>query len=237
MSRRSGTVDVPLVVLIAFFISSLVIAQILAVKILAFPLPRALPVVGDAIVVPAGVIAIAVTFLATDCITELYGRRVAHAVVNVGFVMILVILGLVWIAIAAPGSPQGVDPETFAAVMAPSTNIVLGGLLAYIVSQNWDVFAFDRIRQATGPRWLWVRNIGSTATSQAIDTVVFILIAFLAAPGLLGIGEAVPVEIAIGLIVGQYLAKLLIALADTPFVYLVVAIVDRTDAGSRAVPG
>lgn len=65
--------DVPKQVLAVLFVTALVTAQLLAVKILAFGLPVALPVVGDAIIVPAGVLAYAITFLATDCYTELYG--------------------------------------------------------------------------------------------------------------------------------------------------------------------
>lgn len=218
-------VDIPLIALVGVFVTALISTQLLAVKILELALPATLPAVGGAIIVPAGVLAYAVTFLATDCIAELYGRRTAHVVVNVGFVMILFLLGLVWLAILAPGSPQGVDPSAFSAVMGPSTNVVLGGLVAYVISQNWDVFVFHRIRAWTGRRWLWVRNVGSTATSQAIDTVVFIAIAFWLAPIALGIGQPVPGDVLVGLVLGQYLAKLLIALLDTPLVYAVVGLV------------
>lgn len=219
--------DVGRVGLVALFVTALITAQLLAVKVVSIGLPTELPVIGPEIIVPAGVIAYAVTFLATDCLTELYGHRQAAVVVNVGFGMILVMLALVWAAILAPTSPAGVDQEAFAAVMAPSTNIVLGGLVAYVLSQNWDVFAFDRIRRVTGRRLLWVRNLGSTLTSQAIDTVVFISIAFWAAPAILGIGEALPAVAVASLIVGQYLLKLLIALLDTPFVYAIVGAVRR----------
>ena len=227
--------SLPFVALVALFVTSLVTAQLLAVKILAFSLPAELPVVGPELIVPAGVLAYAVTFLATDSIAELYGRRIAHLVVNVGFAMILVMLGLVWLAILAPASPAGVEQEAFAAVMGPSTNIVLGGLLAYLVSQNWDVFAFHRIREYTDARLLWARNLGSTATSQAIDTVVFIVVAFALAPALLGIGDALPAPVIASLIVGQYLIKLLIAALDTPFVYLIVGYVrSRADPAVSA---
>ena len=227
----------PFVALVALFVTSLVTAQLLAVKIVAFELPTVLPLVGPALVVPAGVIAYAVTFLATDCIAELYGRRTAHLVVNVGFAMILVMLALVWLAIVAPAGEAGVDQDAFASVMGPSTNIVVGGLIAYLVSQNWDVFAFHRIREYTEGRLLWVRNLGSTATSQAVDTVVFILVAFAIAPALLGIGDSLPTGLIVSLIVGQYLAKLLIAVLDTPFVYLIVGFVrSRSNGSDRTIP-
>jgi queuosine precursor transporter len=230
----SCELDAPRLALAALFVTALVTAQLLAVKILAFGLPLDAPVVGSEVIVPAGVLAYAITFVATDCYAELYGRRPAQLLVNVGFAMILVMLSLVWLAILAPGSPAGVDPELFAQVLSPSTNVVLGGLLAYLVSQNWDVIAFHRIRDLTDGRLLWVRNLGSTATSQAIDTVVFISVAFALAPSVLGIGVALPVGAVLALIVGQYLIKLLIALADTPVVYAVVGLVRSRDLAPAA---
>ncbi|MEM4782656.1 MAG: queuosine precursor transporter [Halalkalicoccus sp.] len=226
----------PGLVLAALFVTALVTAQLLAVKILALPSPVDLPAIGGEIIVPAGVLAYAATFVATDCYAELYGRRAAHWLVNVGFAMILVMLSLVWLAILAPGSPAGVDPDLFAQVLAPSTNVVLGGLLAYLVSQNWDVLVFHRIRERTGEKLLWARNLGSTATSQALDTIVFILVAFSLAPAVLGIGPALPFEELAALIVGQYLIKLLIAIADTPVVYAIVGLVRSRTAGRAATP-
>jgi uncharacterized integral membrane protein (TIGR00697 family) len=232
---RRGGLDPVGIGLVALFVTALVVAQLLAVKIVPIALPTDLPVVGAEILVPAGVVAYAVTFLATDCLTELYGHRQAAVVVNVGFGMVLVLLALVWAAILVPTHPAGVEQAAFATVMAPSTNIVLGGLLAYVVSQNWDVVAFDRIRRYTGPRLLWVRNVGSTLSSQFIDTVVFVTVAFLAAPTLLGIGQALPTGAIVGLVSGQYLVKLGIAVLDTPFVYLITGAVRRRDGTGQPV--
>jgi len=233
--RHRGGLEPVGIALVALFVTALVTAQLLAVKIVPVGLPTGLPVVGAEVLVPAGVIAYAVTFLATDCLTELYGHRQAAVVVNVGFGMVLVLLALVWAAILVPAHPAGVEQAAFATVMAPSTNIVLGGLLAYLVSQNWDVFTFARIRQYTGRRHLWLRNLGSTLSSQFIDTVVFITVAFLVAPTLFGIGQALPTDVIVGLIAGQYLVKLAIAVIDTPFVYLITGAIRRREAPSQGV--
>jgi uncharacterized integral membrane protein (TIGR00697 family) len=221
--------------LAALFVTSLVVGQLLAVKILAIPLPVSLPAAGSTIIVPAGVLAYALTFFASDCYAELYGRRAAQSVVNAGFLMIFAMLALLWLAILAPGSPAGADPAAFARVLAPGTNIVVGSLCAYLLSQHWDVFAFHAIREYTGGEHLWARNVGSTATSQAIDTVVFIVVGFVLAPAVLGIGQPSSIPFVVSLVVGQYLFKLLIALLDTPFVYAVVgAVRNREFAGAAA---
>jgi len=227
--RRAGTrpmaVDgVAQVGLIALFVTALMAAQVTATKIVGLDLPVSLPIVGETIVVPAAVGAYALTFFASDCYAELYGRRAAQRLVNVAFAMNLVLLGLLYVAIGLPVFPPAspVDAESFAAVLSASLPVVIGSLGAYVVSQNWDVLAFHWLREYTDGDRLWLRNVGSTATSQAIDTVIFIGLAFWLVPILLG-DSAVPGLLA--LLVGQYLVKLLIAFGDTPFVYAVVGVV------------
>ncbi len=227
--QRAGALAVPQVALAALFVTALVTAQVTAAKVVAFGLPAALPLAGDRLLVPAAVFAYAVTFFASDCYAELYGRRAAQVLVNVAFVMNFVLLGLVWLAIAAPtfqGSP--VAGGAFADVLGASTGVVAGSLAAYVVSQNWDVLVFDRLRGATGGAHLWLRNVASTATSQFLDTVVFVTVAFLLFQGL-------PLGQVLGLLVGQYAVKLLIAVLDTPFVYAVVGVV-RSREGDGTAP-
>ncbi|SFR36010.1 queuosine precursor transporter [Halorubrum sodomense] len=212
------------VALITLFTVALATAQVTAAKVLALPLPFALPIVGTEILLPGAALAYALTFLASDCYAELYGRRATQVVVNVAFLANFLVLALVWSTLAAPG----VDPEVssaFQTALGPAANIVAGSLLAYVVSQNWDVFVFHAIRDRTGEGMLWLRNIGSTATSQAIDTAIFVGVAFYAAPLLLGVGNPLPGSVLLALGVGQYLLKLSIAVLDTPVVYLVVGAV------------
>jgi len=209
------------VALITLFVVALATAQLTAAKVIALPLPVGLPVVGPEIVLPGAALAYALTFLASDCYAELYGRRATQVVVNVAFLANFLVLALVWSTLAAPG----VDPEVAAAfdtALGPATNVVAGSLLAYVVSQNWDVVVFHAIRDRTGPELLWLRNVVSTATSQALDTTIFVGVAFFLAPTLFGVGDPLPLAVLLALGVGQYLLKLAIAVLDTPIVYLVV---------------
>ncbi|HKL28243.1 MAG TPA: queuosine precursor transporter [Natrialbaceae archaeon] len=222
-TRSPGTPTIGQVALIGLFVTALVTAQVTASKVLAFDLPFSLPVTGSTLVLPGAALAYALTFLASDCYAELYGRRAAQVVVNVAFGMNFVLLALVWSTIAAPAAGSSVDPATFRTVLASSTNIVIASMLAYLVSQNWDVIVFHKIRDATDGRALWLRNIGSTATSQLLDTVIFVTVGFLIAPKLLGFGTALPDDVILQLLVGQYVFKVFVALIDTPFAYAIVA--------------
>ena len=223
---------VPQLALIALFVTALVTAQVTASKVLAFQLPFSIPITGSALVLPGAAIAYALTFFASDCYAELYGRRAATKMVNVAFFMNLVFLVLAWTTIAAPifqFSPVAQGP--FRSVIGSSTGIVVGSMLAYIVSQNWDVYAFHWLRAYTDGRMLWLRNVGSTASSQAIDTVIFITVAFVVFQGM-GLGDAV------ALMVGQYVFKLGVAVLDTPFVYGVVSVAkSRTEPEAGVVAG
>ncbi|MCU4741085.1 queuosine precursor transporter [Natronoglomus mannanivorans] len=235
-TQPRGTPTVTQVALIGLFVTALVTAQLTASKILAFELPVAIPVTGTDLILPGAALAYALTFFASDCYSELYGRKAAQVVVNVAFAMNFVVLVLVWSTIAAPAAPTSIDPATFESVLGASTNIVAGSLLAYVVSQNWDVIVFHRIREYTDGEALWLRNLASTASSQAIDTVIFVTVAFSIAPQVFGVGFQMGAGDLAALIVGQYLLKLAIAVVDTPFVYAVVGFVrSREDVDAANV--
>ncbi|AWB27196.1 queuosine precursor transporter [Halococcoides cellulosivorans] len=233
MSERAGastaaSPTIAQVVLIAVFVTALVTAQLTAAKVLAIELPVAIPFAGDGagtLFLPGAALAYALTFLASDCYAELYGRRAAQIVVNVAFAMNFVVVALVLSTIALPASANSpVDPATFEAALGPSFAIVIASMAAYLVSQNWDVWVFHAIRDRTDGAQLWVRNLASTASSQAIDSVIFVVLGFVVVPALLG-GRVMGLEAAAALVVGQYILKLAIAVLDTPVVYAVVALV------------
>ena len=224
MTDRGATVQVAL---IGLFVTALITAQLTAAKVLAIDVPVSVPLAGDTLFLPGAALAYALTFFASDAYAELYGRRAAQVMVNVGFLLNFVMLALVWSTITLPAAPTSpVSGAAFAGVLGPSTSIVLGSLGAYLVSQNWDVLVFHWLREATDGAHLWLRNVGSTATSQLLDTVIFVTVAFAVGPALLGTAEPLGPGVLAGLIVGQYVLKLAIALVDTPFVYAVVGLVN-----------
>jgi uncharacterized integral membrane protein (TIGR00697 family) len=216
------------IALVALFVTALVTAQVTASKLLEY----SVPLLGT-LAMPGGTVAYAFTFFASDCMSELYGERFARRAVNIGFLMNFVLLSIIWATIQWPAAGGSIDPALFETVLGFSTNVVLGSLSAYVVSQNFDVFAFHRIRERTGVGKLWLRNVASTGTSQLLDTAIFTLVAFALAPALLGVGEALPFSVLLVLMLGQYVAKLIIAVLDTPLVYGVVGYLRSREGSNR----
>ncbi len=200
--------------LLGIFVTSLTAANYLAAKIVVLG-----EVAGIQLLVPAGVLAYAVTFTVTDIIGEVYGKKPATTAVLVGFVTQLLIPAYSIFASLLPTAPfqSGIE-DVLNRVLGVAPNIVLASLAAYIVSQNHDVWAFHFWKKMTKGRHLWLRNNASTAISQLIDTVIFIVLAFGVLPSVIG-GIGIPWELIPATIAGQYIVKLLIAFADTPFVY------------------
>ncbi len=196
----------PFLLLVSFFVAALVIASVLAYKLVQVWI----------IIVPGGVIAYSLTFTATDTISEIYGRKAANLVVLAGFLALASVFILVSISIKLPAADFWKGGEHYNQVFGASLRIIVASLIAYLLSQFHDVWAFHFWRKMTKGKHLWLRNNLSTCASQLIDTVVFIFIAFA--------GTGAPV---FTMMWGQFLAKAVIAAADTPFVYLLVGILRR----------
>ncbi len=194
-----------LVVLVTLFATCLLVANIIAVKLIS---------VGGW-VVPAGIIAYPLTFLFTDVITELYGRSIASNVVWLGFGANLLMAVLVFGGRLLPPAPFWENQPAYESILGMVPRIVLASMVAYLISQHHDVFAFHFWRQKTKARFLWLRNNASTMVSQALDTGLFITIAF---------WGVVPAQILANMLLSQYIIKLVIAAGDTPFCYLLVAL-------------
>ncbi len=189
-----------LITLACIFTGSLVIAAVISSKIISF----------GPIVVPAGILAYCLTFVASDVISEIWGKDTARRVVMGGFAALLVCLGLIYLALAWPAAPFWDNQESFEQVLGATPRIILASLVAYLISQNHDVWAFHFWKKVFRGRHLWLRNNLSTGASQILDSTIFICIAFW------GVMPVLP------LIMGQILVKLLIAFLDTPVVYFLV---------------
>ena len=202
MQEQNIKLETGFVILTAVFVASLVIASVLASKIIQV----------WAFYVPAGVLAYSLTFLCTDIVGEVYGKDASRKVVLSGFIALVAVLLLTQVSLVWTAAPFWQNQDAFNSVLGATNRIIIASLVAYIISQYTDVWVFSRLKAMTNGRFFWLRNNGSTALSQLIDSVIFISIAFY---GVMPLFE---------LIIGQWVIKLLIALLDTPIAYALVSL-------------
>ena len=164
-----------------------------------------------------GVIFYSSIFFATDLLSESYGKAAASKAVRMGFAVSVIVLLMLSLALMYLPSDR---PETaefsnnihnaFATIVDFTPRFVFGSLLAYIISQSFDVWAFHRIKKVTGEKWLWLRNNLSTMSSQVVDTIIYSLVVW---------WGMVDLVTALQLGAAKYVFKIVIAAVDTPFIY------------------
>lgn len=164
-----------------------------------------------------GVIFYSSIFFATDILSENYGKAEANKAVRMGFSVSVIVLLMMSLALLYQPSDRPNTAEfsnnihnAFATILNFTPRFIAGSLLAYIISQSFDVWAFHQIRRYTGEKWLWLRNNLSTMSSQILDTLIFSLVAW---------WGTVDLVTALKLGAAKYLFKIIIALIDTTFIY------------------
>ena len=164
-----------------------------------------------------GVIFYSSIFFATDVLSENYGKDAARKAVHMGFAVSIIVLLMLSLALLYQPSDRPATAaisrdihEAFATIVNFTPRFVIGSLLAYLISQRFDVWAFHRIKRITGDKWLWLRNNLSTMSSQVVDTVIYALVAWW---GIVDLATALKLGAA------KYVFKLVIAGIDTVFIY------------------
>lgn len=205
-----------LILLIVLFVTALLTANIISSNGMILTSIY----LGDIqLLAPAAVLAYAITFLTTDIIGQIWGKEEANKTVIYGLISQILCTLLIFLT-PIIFKKWFVGSETYDTLNGLGW-FTLGSLAGYICSQTWDVFIFHKIKKwaknkfgeekYNKQRWLW--NNGSTMTSQIIDTIIFIGIGF-------GIGQSMSLNALIGLMIGQYSIKFILALLDTPLFYI-----------------
>ncbi len=197
-----------LISLAVMFTTLLLTANISAVKIIAIGSEG----------IDAGIIAYPLTFLISDVISEVYGRKTTTKIIWLGFLANLLMISIIYVAGILPSATFWNDQQSYDQILGAVPRIVIASMVAYLVSQNHDVLAFEMWKKVTGGKFLWFRNNASTVVSQGIDTTIFILIAFV---GIYSFDDI------LNMIWITYLIKIVVAIIDTPLVYILVNIVIR----------
>ena len=196
--------------LAALFITCLITSNIIAVKIIA--------VWGH--ILPAAIVLFPITYILGDVLTEVYGFRFARRVIWLGFLCNALAVLAFWTGGLLPAAPFWEDQESYQAILGYTPRLLIASFAGYIVGEFSNSITLSKLKVATQGRWLWIRTIGSTIIGQAVDTALFITLAF---AGTMTGGNLAQ------LLVTQWIVKVMYEAVATPLTYAVVTYVKRKE--------
>ena len=196
--------------LAGIFITSLVSCNLIFQKF--FEIDIWLPFVGTyTFQQSVGLLPYPITFIVTDVISELYGKKKANQVVTVGLIASMFMLLIVTVSDIIPSAPFGIGSDVFSKVFGVSSAAVFASMMAYLFAQYVDVRLFHFWKKITDGKHLWFRNNASTIFSQFIDTAVVLL--------LLCYFNVIDWDMFSQLLLNGFLFKVIFAALDTPIIY------------------
>jgi uncharacterized integral membrane protein (TIGR00697 family) len=191
------------VLVVAVFVTTLITANIIAVKLLAL----------GPFVIDAGTIVFPVSYIVGDVLTEVYGFRRARRVIWLGFLCNLLAVTAIVIGGALPAADFWQDQAAYDTILGYSPRLLVASFVAYLFGEFSNSYVLARLKVITKGRWLWTRTISSTIVGQGIDSVIFMIIAF---AGTMSSGDLLTT------IVTLWLFKVAYEALATPLTYLVV---------------
>jgi queuosine precursor transporter len=204
-ARRYGRSDA----LIALYVTLVVFANIAVGKIVAFDLGV------TTVFAPATVLVFAVTFLLTDVVNERFGRAETRRMILLALLSQIALIVFSWMVLNAKGAPFFTNQAAFEALLGSVPRVAFASLVAFFVSENLDAQLFHWFREATGGKHLWMRNAFSSIPAMAVDSIVFLTLAFY------GVMPIAP------LIIGLITVKWIVGVIDIPFMYLMRAVLGK----------
>ncbi len=216
--------------LATFFVANAIIAEIIGGKLIVLGDPSFSFLLNLGLfetqvgpfILSVGVFPWPIVFLSTDLINEYFGKRGVRQITNIAVVLILYVFVIIFVTMI-PAAAEGISPVTDVAykqVLGQSMWIIVGSIIAFVVSQMVDVMVFHLFRKKTGGKMLWARATGSTIVSQLIDSIIILGIAFYL-PGKITFSQF------LGFAITNYSYKVLIAVLITPLIYLGHGMIDR----------
>lgn len=202
------------------FVTALLIANVVGVKLFRFELP-----IGETVIPiehTAGMLAFPVTFLLTDLINEYYGKRATRRVMYIAFAMGAAAFIFIYASRRLPtleNIPGTATNAAFENVFGAAALMYLASLGAFLVGSLLDIFIFAAFKRATKGRLIWLRATGSTVISQLFDSFLVTFLYFEVAQVATG-GEAAPFGFVLRTALTGYILKFIIAVVLTPVIYL-----------------
>jgi len=207
-------------IIAALFITCLITANIIAVKLITlgvepirhggFQFPGPLP---------AAIVIFPISYIFGDILTEVYGYRQARKVIWLGFLCNLIAVFAFWVAGRIPALDSGVQ-NAYERILGYTPRLLVASFSAYLVGEFANSFVLAKMKIMTKGRFLWTRTIGSTIVGEGLDATVFIIIAF---------GGTLSWPLIIGIILTHWLVKTGYEVVATPFTYMVVNFLKRKE--------
>jgi len=224
-------------VLSGFFLASMAMLNIIG-------LTKFVSIFG--LTVAVGVLPYPITFLCTDLISEIYGKKRANFLVFLGLFINIFVLFFMWFGDALPSVPVEARPpwqdlnlsqpitlpngqmisgetELFGIIFATTSGAVLASMVAYMFAQFCDVYIFHYLKELTNGKYMWLRNNASTLVSQFVDSLAVVGITF----GAVFVKGQMDFSILLTLFWSNYAFKMIAALLDTPFFYLFTHLIKK----------
>lgn len=198
------------VVVVAVFITCLIIANIIAVKLVSI----------FGLIVPAGIIIFPISYICGDVLTEVYGFRRARYAIWLGFACNLLAVAAIYAGQLLPGAAFWDAQPAYERILGFSARLLVASFTAFLVGSLANAYVLSRMKVMTKGRLLWTRTIGSTIVGEGLDSLIFIAIAFW---GILPLGAMLTA------IVTQWLFKVTYETAVTPLTYVVVNFLKRRE--------
>jgi len=197
------------VIIAAIFVTCLITANIIAVKLISL----------GSFILPAAIIIFPVSYIFGDILTEVYGYRQARRVIWLGFFCNLVFVIFAWVGQILPPAPFWEWQEAYESILGYTPRLLAASFCGYLAGEFANSFVLAKMKILTQGRWLWSRTIGSTIVGQGLDTSIFITLSFVGTPLFAPI-----------MILYHWLAKTGIEAIATPFTYAVVNFLKRKEA-------
>jgi queuosine precursor transporter len=198
------------VFIVAVFITCLITANIVAVKLVEI----------SGFVLPAGTIIFPISYIFGDVLTEVYGFRQARRVIWLGFFCNFIVVVAIWIGQVLPPSSFWDGQKAYERILGYTPRLLVASFLAYLVGEFANSFVLAKMKIATKGRWLWTRTIGSTLVGEGLDSLVFMILAF---------WGTIPVAALLLAILTQWLVKSAYEAVATPLTYIVVNFLKRKE--------
>lgn len=193
------------IILTAMFIAALITCNLIANKFVEINLGF------KTFIVSAGILPYPLTFLITDILSEVYGRKMTNRVVASGFFASIMVLLFLWLGSIAPAiQTSPINNETFNLVFSNAWRVIAASMIAYLSAQFLDVRLFHFWKNLTKGKHLWLRNNASTIGSQLVDTTLVVCVLFI---GVWPTGQIIQA------IIDGWLFKIMCAFIDTPIFY------------------